>query len=335
MRPVALIAASLLLLPAARGQQPAPVADDLQRIENTLAYRIEQARKLRADGELRRADALYQDVLAAFEAADPLAAQAWLQAAALKAELGQRDRAVALYLDLLDRFGHIPWAVAEASARLEALGLDEPAAVPPAEKTAATRLAIRSKEISLDFEQATLARVQALFQQACQVPLDIDPALAERQLTLRAEKIAVYDALALIAGKLGARLEPTARGYRLLAATRPVERLAAAPADDMTRRGELSREEIVTVVRANLAAVQACYEKHLETDPELAGKMDIRWTIDRRGEVRRAEVQASSMQSPEVGRCICREIESWKFPQPRGDGEVRVTYPFVFASVGF
>jgi tetratricopeptide (TPR) repeat protein len=333
MKPAALMIAMALLLPAAHAEQPED--RDLDRIKNTLTYRIEQARLLKEEGKLQEADSVYDDLLVLFEAADPLAAQTWLRAAALKAQLKENERAIELYLDVLDRFSHIPWATVEARARLDELGVQDTEAVRPVKRSKAYKLEIRNREINVDFKEAKLANVQAIFKQAFEVPLDIDPALADRPVTVKAENIAVYDALAMIAGKLGAKLEPTATGYRLVAATRPVKRVAEAPKKQMTRKGELTREEIAKVVRANISVIQACYEKQLVVNPGLAGKLVISWTIAPSGKVQEASVKTDTLGFPGVGSCVRDAILEWKFPRPRGGGVVRVTYPFIFNSAGY
>jgi tetratricopeptide (TPR) repeat protein len=340
MKPATVLTVFFLLLPIARGQQP--VADgpdefqDMERIRNTLAYRIEEARELGEEGKLREADAVYDDLLTLFEAAGPLAAQTWLRAAALKVQLDEKERAIELYLDVLDRFSHIPWATLEAKGQLDKLGAQDVAGVRPDKQSKAYKLKIRDRVISVNFKEAKLADVQAVFKQAFRISLDIDPALADKPVTVRAENIAAYDALAMIAGKIGAKLESKATGYRLVAATRPVKRLAVAPKKEMmTRMGHLTRGEIAKVVRANLRGVQFCYEKNLLVNPGLTGKLVLSWTIDTDGTVRDAELKTDTLGNPGVGKCLLAEILKWKFPKPRGGGVVKVTYPFIFNSIGF
>jgi TonB family protein len=60
----------------------------------------------------------------------------------------------------------------------------------------------------------------------------------------------------------------------------------------------------------------------------------VQWTIAPTGKVRSASVQFSSVTSDALTRCILGEIKKWKFPQPKG-GQVIVSYPFIFNSVGF
>lgn len=110
--------------------------------------------------------------------------------------------------------------------------------------------------------------------------------------------------------------------------------VASAPSRQAQIHGSLSREEIAKVVNAHLQQVRACYERTLLKEPGLAGKLIIEWNIDGSGSVTSYKIKSSTMQSATVGECIEDALKSWKFPKPDG-GEVVVSYPFIFNSVGF
>jgi TonB family protein len=93
--------------------------------------------------------------------------------------------------------------------------------------------------------------------------------------------------------------------------------------------GFLSAEQINRVVRANRAAIKYCFENALQRQPNLSGKVHVRWRIDRKGRVSSARVAKSTMGNAKVEGCIVRQVKRWKFPEPDG-GEVDVTYPFIF-----
>jgi TonB family protein len=97
-------------------------------------------------------------------------------------------------------------------------------------------------------------------------------------------------------------------------------------------QGALSKEEIGRVIRRNLARFKYCYEKQLNANPNLAGKIAIYFTIAPTGSVADASVRETSMNDNNVEECALKVMRSLKFPQPRGGGVVVVTYPFVFAS---
>lgn len=95
--------------------------------------------------------------------------------------------------------------------------------------------------------------------------------------------------------------------------------------------GKLAKDDIAKVVKGRITAVQACYERELKKNPDLAGKVTVQFTIGPVGRVTDAVVKANTTKSDAVGTCITQRIASWKFPKPEG-GEVTVAYPFVFTA---
>jgi hypothetical protein len=93
--------------------------------------------------------------------------------------------------------------------------------------------------------------------------------------------------------------------------------------------GFLDREVIQRVVRQHVARVQYCYERALTKNPNLGGKITLRWTITMTGAVSAAAVTGSDMDDAQMQSCIVNVISSMQFPAPRG-GVVEVSYPFVF-----
>lgn len=97
-------------------------------------------------------------------------------------------------------------------------------------------------------------------------------------------------------------------------------------------QGALSKEEIGRVIRRNLARFKYCYEKQLNANPNLSGKIAIYFTIAPTGSVADASVRETSMNDVNVEECAVKVMRTLKFPQPKGGGVVVVTYPFVFQS---
>ncbi|MFK7991822.1 MAG: AgmX/PglI C-terminal domain-containing protein [Sandaracinaceae bacterium] len=97
--------------------------------------------------------------------------------------------------------------------------------------------------------------------------------------------------------------------------------------------GYLSPEQIMRVVRRNQAAVRYCYENELQRQPNLAGRIEIRWRISRNGSVATSRVGSTTMRNARVEGCIVRQVRRWRFPEPDG-GEVDVNFPFIFGAGG-
>jgi TonB family protein len=98
-----------------------------------------------------------------------------------------------------------------------------------------------------------------------------------------------------------------------------------APAVD----GELDPALVSKEVRARIGAIKGCYERALKRNPNLSGKVKVRWTITAAGTVSAVEIEEDSLGDGEVSSCIKGLVSRWRFPAPSG-GSVDVVYPFVF-----
>jgi pSer/pThr/pTyr-binding forkhead associated (FHA) protein/outer membrane biosynthesis protein TonB len=101
------------------------------------------------------------------------------------------------------------------------------------------------------------------------------------------------------------------------------------PEGDPVMEGNLTREEIEAVIKANLAQIRACYERNLQGNRNLQGRIVSKFTIDASGRVSVSGIASSTMNHQGTESCISGAIRRWKFPMPRGNGVVQVTYPFV------
>lgn len=95
--------------------------------------------------------------------------------------------------------------------------------------------------------------------------------------------------------------------------------------------GFLSREQIERVVRRHSRGIQYCYERELQNDAALEGRVSVNWTIGLDGRVESASIVENSMGNRNVESCVLQEVRRMRFDQPDG-GMVVVTYPFTFRS---
>jgi hypothetical protein len=98
--------------------------------------------------------------------------------------------------------------------------------------------------------------------------------------------------------------------------------------------GSIDPELIRKVVHEHRAQIRTCYETQLNSKPNLAGKLVSAWTIDQGGTVTEAHTQESTLRDHTVEQCVASRIRTWRFPIPKGGGEVFVTYPFIFTPGG-
>lgn len=100
--------------------------------------------------------------------------------------------------------------------------------------------------------------------------------------------------------------------------------------DETVIEGGLDRDAIAEVIRRNLGQIRYCYERQLSSNPELYGKVLVKFTIGAAGDVSGQRVDSSTLKSSMVEGCIMRRMAGWKFPEPKGGTQVNVSYPFLF-----
>jgi hypothetical protein len=101
--------------------------------------------------------------------------------------------------------------------------------------------------------------------------------------------------------------------------------------------GGLSREEIQRVIARVMSQIKYCYEKELNRDPNLEGKLQMFWVINGSGDVSTASATQNTFGSgaaKPIEGCVQRIIQRLKFPNPKGGGIVNVQFPFVFSNSG-
>jgi hypothetical protein len=90
-----------------------------------------------------------------------------------------------------------------------------------------------------------------------------------------------------------------------------------------------SRENIQRVVSQHNRGVRSCYERELQNDPNLSGRITASWTIGLDGRVISAVVTESTMNSRNVESCMLGELRRMRFDAPDG-GQCVVSFPYTF-----
>jgi len=93
--------------------------------------------------------------------------------------------------------------------------------------------------------------------------------------------------------------------------------------------GRLPPEVIQRIVRQNFGRFRLCYENGLRRNPNLQGRVAVRFIIDRSGAVASTSNGGSDLPDSAVVSCVARAFMNLSFPQPEG-GVVVVTYPIMF-----
>ncbi|MCB9797131.1 MAG: AgmX/PglI C-terminal domain-containing protein [Alphaproteobacteria bacterium] len=98
--------------------------------------------------------------------------------------------------------------------------------------------------------------------------------------------------------------------------------------------GALDRSLIDTVVKRNFNQLRYCYQRELTKDPNLSGKIVVKFVIAPNGTVSQASIKSSTMGNASVESCIVGRFRRFRFPETKGGGIVIVSYPFVFTPDG-
>lgn len=96
--------------------------------------------------------------------------------------------------------------------------------------------------------------------------------------------------------------------------------------------GGLDRDIIAQYIKTQLGQILYCYERQLSAQPDLFGKVAIRFEIGSTGQVTSQKIGDTTLKNATVEGCILNKIAGWKFPAPQGGTKVMVTYPFLFKS---
>lgn len=92
----------------------------------------------------------------------------------------------------------------------------------------------------------------------------------------------------------------------------------------------LSKENIREVIKRHLDEVRTCYERGLQRDRNLEGRVMVRFVIAWCGAVRSSEVQSSTLGDDDAANCVAQTVRNWWFPRVTEVGaNTLVSYPFV------
>lgn len=94
--------------------------------------------------------------------------------------------------------------------------------------------------------------------------------------------------------------------------------------------GRLPPEVIQRIVRQNFGRFRLCYENSLRNNPNLQGRVAVRFVIGRDGAVSSVANGGSDLPDSSAVSCVVRAFYGLSFPQPE-EGIVTVTYPIMFS----
>ena len=94
--------------------------------------------------------------------------------------------------------------------------------------------------------------------------------------------------------------------------------------------GRLPPEVVQRIVRQNFGRFRLCYEGGLAQNPNLTGRVAVRFAISGDGSVSTAQNGGSDLPDSKVIGCVVSAFYGLSFPKPE-NGIVTVTYPIMFS----
>lgn len=103
--------------------------------------------------------------------------------------------------------------------------------------------------------------------------------------------------------------------------------------EEVTVEGGLDQDQIIAVINRNKGQITYCYEKGLQAQPSIGGRVAVSFVIGAEGRITIAKVAESSLGSRMVEGCMLARMKTWQFPRPVGRVNVDVLYPFELTRV--
>ncbi len=92
----------------------------------------------------------------------------------------------------------------------------------------------------------------------------------------------------------------------------------------------LSPSIIKATVQSGMGGFRACYQREFMRNPNLRGKVVVRFIIEEDGSVSHARLRETTMNNEVVEQCIVGEVARLSFPAPQAGKVVPVSFPFNF-----
>lgn len=113
-------------------------------------------------------------------------------------------------------------------------------------------------------------------------------------------------------------------------AERQVRGRVGAGRGRMSGSGDFDQALVVRMIRRRIRSIRSCYERALRQNPNLSGKVKVRFTIQPSGSTSGASAIENTTGNAGLGSCVVSTVNRFRFnPGPTG-GSVTFTYPFVF-----
>ncbi len=96
-------------------------------------------------------------------------------------------------------------------------------------------------------------------------------------------------------------------------------------------QGWIDKDGIREVIQAHADEIRSCYEQELAQDPQLHGRVVLKWIVQADGSASDglAEKLHTTLPSEKVLECMISRVATWTFPRPARGGIAVITYPWI------
>ena len=91
----------------------------------------------------------------------------------------------------------------------------------------------------------------------------------------------------------------------------------------------LAQSDIMAVVLNNKPAIVKCVSEQKKRDPDISGKLVMRWVIQTSGRTTSVSVRSEEFKKTYMASCITGLIKGWSFPKHKKQGDP-IDFPFTF-----
>jgi hypothetical protein len=97
-------------------------------------------------------------------------------------------------------------------------------------------------------------------------------------------------------------------------------------------RGAFDKDSLRRIVRIHLNELHYCRDSQPGHSRTLPGQLDVRFAINRSGEVTDLSIVGATAGMASIKFCVAQAIRRWAFPKSAGGNDVTVTLPLTFSA---
>lgn len=111
-----------------------------------------------------------------------------------------------------------------------------------------------------------------------------------------------------------------------------VEELSSIADESGVKSESRNPDAVSEVINSHNSSIQYCYQRELKQNPDMKGKLVIRFTITPDGKVKDVKILSSTLNNPRIEQCVFSRISRWDDFGPidpsKGDATFRQVYTF-------